>query len=130
MHSVTRAGKIFCARFAKNPPKGRSRIVVTILKRVCIFAICAAGFSGVSEETFRVSGVDIQRTVNTAVPIILNIRCIMVVLFAFRLVPIEARIAVIHVPIFCPNRTNDAPLRSVKPLQASACKIPTDADED
>ena len=53
-----------------------------------------------------------------------------VVLFAFVFVPIDARTAVIHVPIFCPNRIYTALERGTSPAVASACRIPTDAEED
>ena len=49
---------------------------------------------------------------------------------ASRLVPIEARTAVIQVPIFCPNNTYTAPSKPITPLAANACKIPTEAELD
>ena len=52
------------------------------------------------------------------------------VLFAFRLVPIDASNAVTQVPIFCPNRTKTALENGITPLPANTCKIPTDADDD
>ena len=45
-------------------------------------------------------------------------------------VPIDASTAVIQVPIFCPKSTNTALENGIRPDTASACKIPTDADED
>ena len=53
-----------------------------------------------------------------------------VALFALLSVPIDAKIAVIHVPIFCPNNTNAASWKLITPLSASACKIPTEAEDD
>ena len=50
--------------------------------------------------------------------------------FAFRFVPMDARTAVIQVPIFWPNSTYTAPSRPIRPPAASACRIPTDAEED
>ena len=40
------------------------------------------------------------------VPMMLNIRWMMVVRLALRVVPMEASTAVMQVPMFCPNRTN------------------------
>ena len=60
----------------------------------------------------------------------MNIRWITVVLLAFLLVPMDASTAVIHVPIFCPKSTNTALGSVISPLVASACRIPTDAEED
>ena len=53
-----------------------------------------------------------------------------VALFALLSVPIDAKIAVIHVPIFCPNNTKAASWKLITPLNASACKIPTEAEDD
>ena len=95
-----------------------------------MFAICAATLSGVNASTTSVRGVRIQTIVKIVVPIRLNIRWMMVVRFAFLLVPIAARIAVIQVPIFCPNSTYTAFPRPINPLEARACRIPTEAEED
>ena len=92
-------------------------------------AICAAGLE-VTLSIKDTNGVTIHNMVKITVPITLNIRCINVVRFAFRLVPMDAKTAVIHVPIFCPNNTYTAPSSPINPLTASACKIPTDADDD
>ena len=54
----------------------------------------------------------------------------MVVRLALRLVPMEASTAVMQVPMFWPNRTYTALDRGISPLEASACKMPTDAEED
>ena len=61
---------------------------------------------------------------------ILNIRWMIVVLFAFTFIPMDARTAVIQVPIFCPNSTYTALDRGTIPVAASAWRIPTDAEED
>ena len=53
-----------------------------------------------------------------------------VALFAFVFVPMEASTAVIHVPIFCPNSIYTALESGITPVPASACRIPTEADED
>ena len=71
-----------------------------------------------------------QMTVNRTVPNTLNIRWMMVVRLALRLVPMEAKTAVIQVPMFCPKRTYTALSRPITPLRASACRIPTEAEED
>ena len=52
-----------------------------------------------------------------------------VALFALLSVPIDAKIAVIHVPIFCPNNTKAASWKLITPLNANACRIPTEAEE-
>ena len=44
--SSLRSGRMRMAIFTRYPPKGSSSRVVTILKRVCMLAICAAGLSG------------------------------------------------------------------------------------
>ena len=75
-------------------------------------------------------GVVRQITVNKMDPKILNIRWMTVVLLALTFVPMEASTAVKHVPIFCPNSTYTALERGIIPVPASACKIPTEADED
>ena len=64
------------------------------------------------------------------VPITLNIRWMMVARLALRLVPMEASTAVMHVPMFCPKSTYTALGSPMTPLLASACKIPTEAEED
>ena len=61
-----------------------------------------------------------NRTLKTAVPMILNERWMIVVRFAFRPVPMDANTAVIQVPIFCPNSTYTAPEKEIAPLVASA----------
>ena len=53
-----------------------------------------------------------------------------VALFAPPSVPIDAKIAVIHVPIFCPNNTKAASWKLITPLNANACWIPTEAEDD
>ena len=53
-----------------------------------------------------------------------------VALFALLSVPIDAKIAVIHVPIFCPNNTKAASWKLITPLNANACRIPTEAEDD
>ena len=42
----------------------------------------------------------------------------------------EAKTAVIQVPIFIPKSTNTALENGISPAEANVCKIPTDADED
>ena len=75
-------------------------------------------------------GVIRHSTVKIAVPMILKLKWMIVALFALLSVPMDANIAVIHVPIFCPNNTNAASWKLIIPLNASACKIPTDAEDD
>ena len=53
-----------------------------------------------------------------------------VALFALLSVPIDAKIAVIHVPIFCPNNTKAASWKLITQLNANACRIPTEAEDD
>ena len=118
------------AIFAICVPNGRSSSVVTILKTVWAFAICATGSPGVIASIHVTYGVTRQITVNNTVPIILNNRWITVVRFAFTFIPIDAKTAVIHVPMFCPNKTNTALESGIIPVDASACKIPTDAEDD
>ena len=95
---------------------------MTILNVVCTLAICATGLSGVSAAIQSVNGVIRQITENKTVPIMLNIKWITVVLFAFTFVPIDASTAVIQVPIFCPNKINTALESGIAPVLASACK--------
>ena len=44
-------------------------------------------------------------------------------------VPVLERIAVTHVPIFCPKVINTADCQFTIPFMASVCRIPTEADE-
>ena len=76
------------------------------------------------------NGVVIQMTVNRIEPKILNIRWITVVRFALTFIPIDAKTAVIQVPMFCPNKMYTALESGTIPVAASACRIPTDADDD
>ena len=69
-------------------------------------------------------------TVNRIDPKILNIRWITVVRFALTFIPIDAKTAVIQVPMFCPNKMYTALESGTIPVAASACRIPTDADDD
>ena len=68
--------------------------------------------------------------VKIMVPMILNIRWMMVVRLALGRVPMDASTAVIQVPMFCPNRMNTALDRGIIPVEARACRIPTEAEED
>ena len=61
---------------------------------------------------------------------ILNIRWMIVVRLAFTFVPMDASTAVIQVPMFCPKRTYTAPESGIMPVAASACRMPTDAEDD
>ena len=58
--SSLRSGRMRMAIFTRYPPKGSSSRVVTILKRVCMLAICAAGLSGVMDCINPVNGVAMQ----------------------------------------------------------------------
>ena len=69
-------------------------------------------------------------TVKIVVPMMLNIRWMMVVRLAAGFVPMEARTAVIQVPMFCPNRMYTALDRGTSPALARACRMPTEAEED
>ena len=95
-------GRRTIEQFAKKYPKDypEPETVVAILKMVCTFAICAAGFAGLVVIIQSTNGVTIHSTTKIAVPTTLNIRWMAVVRFAFLLVPTEARTAVIQVPIF------------------------------
>ena len=104
--------------------------MVTILKIVCAFAICATGSPGVMDSTRCTYGVTMQTTVNMTVPMMLNIRWITVVRRAFTFVPMEASTAVMQVPMFCPKSTYTALDSGIIPVAASACRIPTDAEDD
>ena len=53
-----------------------------------------------------------------------------VVRLAFTLVPMDARTAVIQVPIFWPKSTYTALDSGIIPVDANACRIPTDAEDD
>ena len=66
-------------------------------------AICATGLP-VSVSIKDTKGVAMQMQVKISVPMMLNSRWITVVRFALTFVPMEARTAVMQVPIFCPNR--------------------------
>ena len=63
-------------------------------------AICDGTDAGVICCIMLIRGVIRHNIVNTIVPNTLKMICIRVVLFAFVVVPIDARSAVIHVPIF------------------------------
>ena len=64
------------------------------------------------------------------VPLILKKRCTAAALFAFLLVPILEMIAVTQVPMFCPMMIGNAELNGTAPVIQSACRIPTDAEDD
>ena len=49
--------------------------------------------------------------------------------FAFLFPFKDAMQAVIHVPIFCPNKTKALLDKEMRPCEANVCKIPIDADE-
>ena len=83
-----------------------------------------------NDSTSSTSGSVMQTTVKITVPITLNIRWMIVVRFAFRLVPMDARTAVMQVPMFCPNSTYTALSSPIRPPAARACRMPTDAEED
>ena len=85
-----------------------------------MLAIWAAGASGVKEATRSAKGNRMQRIVKSTVPMMLNIRWMIVARLALRLVPMEAKTAVIQVPMFCPKRTYTALSRPITPLRASA----------
>ena len=114
------SGRMRTAAFARAVPNGRRRRVVTMLNTVCALAICATGLSGVSDSIISTYGVTIQTIVNMAVPITLNNIWMIVVLFALTFVPIEARTAVIHVPMFCPKSTYTALESGIMPVEARA----------
>ena len=81
---------------------------MTILNTVCTLAICATVLPGVSPSIHSTKGVAIQIQVNRKVPMMLNIRWIIVERLALTFVPIEAKTAVMQVPMFCPNNTYTA----------------------
>ena len=83
-------------------------------------AICEGTAVGVILCIMLIIGVIRHKIVNIIVPKTLNMMCIKVVLLAFVVVPIEARRAVIHVPIFCPKSIKAALLSPITPLEASA----------
>ena len=60
----------------------------------------------------------------------LKARCTAAVRFAFRLVPTDEIIAVMHVPMFCPSIIGNADETVMAPVDVSAYKIPTEAEED
>ena len=62
-------------------------------------------------------------------PIILKERCTAATLLAPLLAPIDERIAVTQVPIFCPMMIGMAVPYVTDPVRHSACRIPTEADE-
>ena len=72
----------------------------------------------------------IKITKQIAVPITLNIKCTKAALLALLLVPTEDSSAVTHVPIFCPIIIGIAAPYVTCPVDASACRIPTEADDD
>ena len=85
-----------------------------------MLAIWAAGASGVKEATRSAKGNRMQRMVKSTVPMMLNIRWMIVARLALRLVPMEARTAVIQVPIFWPKRMNTELEKLMAPLVARA----------
>ena len=94
--------------------------MVIMLKLVWVMAICPAGVAGrtplrklpkdpgsTREPSITLAmGKRINRVVKIRVPMMLNIRWMMVARLALRVVPMEARTAVMQVPMFWPNRTN------------------------
>ena len=76
-----------------------------ILNIVCTLAIWAATLFGVILSIKWANGNNKLIVTKITVPIILKDKWIIVVLLAFFDVPIEAKTEVIHVPIFCPNKT-------------------------
>ncbi len=77
-----------------------------------------------------VNGVAMQMTVNRTVPNTLNIRWMMVVRLALRLVPMEAKTAVIQVPMFCAEEDVYRAVQGRLPTKGQRCRIPTEAEED
>ena len=63
------------------------------------------------------------------VPIMLKERCTAATLLAPRFAPMEERIAVTQVPIFCPMIIGIVVPYVTAPVLQSACKMPTEADE-
>ena len=102
--SSGRSGRILMASLVNLVPKGSRRMVVVTLNKVCILAIWAEGLS-VKDIIQLVRGVVMHSMVNTQVPMMLNIRWMMVVRLALRLVPMAASTAVMQVPMFWPNST-------------------------
>ena len=84
---------------------GSKIIVVATLNTVCTLAICAATFPGDKDSIKDAKGVIKLIITKIVVPIILKSKWINVARLALRFVPIEAKTEVIHVPIFCPNKT-------------------------
>ena len=74
--------------------------MVTRLKVVWTLAICAIGLPGAMRIIKSVNGVTRLITTKMAVPMMLNSRWMAVARFAFLVVPMEARTAVMQVPIY------------------------------
>src|SRR5574344_1227334 len=104
LFSEALSGRICETNLTMAPPNGRRSIVVPTLKIRCALAICLGTSPGESHLTIEVNGRSKVIVVHIIIPITLKVRCISAVLLAILLVPIDERIAVIHVPIFIPYR--------------------------
>ena len=67
---------------------------------------------------------------HTAVPMMLNARCTTAARRALRLVPMEESMAVTQVPMFWPMMMGIAAPNVICPVEDTAWRIPTDAEED
>jgi len=101
---------------------GSQTSVQTILNVVCAFAICleitsiSFPFGEINWTNFANHG---TRKIKTQLPLILKILCAIAVRFAFLDCPIDARSAVIVVPILSPRRIGIAPVSPITLLTPS-----------
>ena len=119
-------GITFLAILTINPAKGSCITTFNILNNVCAFAICLC-VSPASTSVTTYSNGYLSIVINIIVPTTLNHKCIKAARLAVLLAPILERIAVTHVPIFCPNIIGNATSTPIVPVAANAKSIPIEA---
>ena len=71
-----------------------------------------------------------KRTIAAAVPMMLKDRWTTDTRFAELFILMQESIAVMQVPIFCPVIMGIAAPKDIVPVSATACRMPTEAEED
>src|SRR5699024_12252680 len=113
---VSFPGMIFVTRQAKLPINGNWITVLAILKLPCAKAIVILGFKcklSCKNDTYCVNKPKISK--KTVVPSKLKITCVKADRFAATEAPMDAKIAVIVVPILSPNNTGKVDCISMAP---------------
>src|SRR5699024_1357756 len=122
---------MICGRSqAKLRTNGCGITALAILKLPCAKAIDVLGVEckrSCKNDTYCVNKPKISE--KTVVPSKLKITCVKADRFAATEAPMDAKIAVIVVPILSPNNTGMVACRSMAPSANNPCKIPIVADE-